>query len=98
MISPLQIFFVFCCLLLLIHLFSSIFLGTIHHVNAFLDLPALHEDEEESVEEEEDEALQNFLNGNNANEEELIGQFLDIEHEVEILDEIFIADSGLNFL
>lgn len=67
-------------------------------MNAFLDLPALHEDEEESVEEEEDEALQNFLNGNNANEEELIGQFLDIEHEVEILDEIFIADSGLNFL
>lgn len=68
-------------------------------MNAFLDLPALNlpNEEDEGVEEKEEEAPHNLPNVNNANEE-LIGQFYDIEHGVEILDEIFNADPGLSFL
>lgn len=72
-------------------------------MDASLNLPTLghqNDDEEESAE-EEDEVPQNFPNETNANEivqGELIGQFFDIEAGVEILDEIFIADSELRFL
>lgn len=72
-----------------------------HRVDASLNLPTLghQNDEEEKV--DEDEVPQNFPNENNANEiveEELIGQFFDIEAGVEILDEIFISDPELRFL
>lgn len=68
-------------------------------MDASLNLPTLGHQNDDA--EEEGEVLQNFPNESNANEivqGELIGQFFDIEAGVEILDEVFIADSELRFL